>query len=51
MMTTVLRVLGGTPLLARYPTIDALRERCESRPAFKRALDAQLAPFRKEATA
>ena len=48
MMTTVLRVLGGTPLLARYPTIDALRERCESRPAFKRALDAQLAPFRKE---
>ncbi|MFO1047523.1 MAG: glutathione S-transferase family protein [Geminicoccaceae bacterium] len=51
MMTTVLRELAGTPLLARHPTIDALRERCESRPAFKRALDAQLAPFRKEAAA
>lgn len=51
MMTTVLRELGGTGLLARHPTIDALKERCESRPAFKRALEAQLVPFRENAPA
>ncbi|MGD9509865.1 MAG: glutathione S-transferase family protein [Geminicoccaceae bacterium] len=51
MMTSVLRELGGTGLLARHPTVDALRERCESRPAFKRAMEAQLAPFRENAPA
>jgi glutathione S-transferase len=51
MMTTVLRELGGTGLLARYPTVDALRQRCEARPAFKRALEAQLTPFREDAQA
>lgn len=51
MMTTVLRELGGTGRLAQHPTVDALRERCESRPAFKRAMEAQLAPFRENAPA
>ena len=49
MMTTVLRELGDTGLLDRHPTVDALRRRCEARPAFKRALDAQMAPFRENA--
>ena len=51
MMTTVLRELGDTGLLQRYPTVDALRERCENRPAFKRAMEAQLTPFRDNAPA
>ena len=51
MMTTVLRSLGDTGLLERHPTVDALRRRCEARPAFARALEAQIAPFRENAPA
>ena len=45
MMTTVLRELvdGGT--LARFPTLDAYRRRCEARPGFVKALADQLEPF------
>jgi glutathione S-transferase len=49
MMTTVLRSLGDTGLLERHPTVDALRRRCEARPAFVQALEAQIAPFRENA--
>lgn len=49
MMTTVLRELGDTGLLEQYPTVDTLRRRCEARPAFKRALEAQMVPFREHA--
>jgi glutathione S-transferase len=50
-MTTVLRELvdGGT--LARFPALDAYRRRCEARPAFSRAMEAQLRTFRENAPA
>lgn len=48
-MATVLRELGGSDILGRFPNLAAYRRRCEERPAFARALEAQLAPFRKHA--
>jgi glutathione S-transferase len=45
-MTTVLRELKGTGLLDDFSTIRAYISRCEARPAFERALEAQLQPFR-----
>lgn len=50
-MTTVLRELVGCGILAEYPTLDAYRKRCESRPAFARAMEAQMQPFRENAPA
>jgi glutathione S-transferase len=47
MMTTVLRILRHTDLVADYPNVEAYQARCEARPAFQRALDAQLATFAK----
>jgi glutathione S-transferase len=44
-MTTVLRELGDSGILSQFPAIDAYRRRCEARPAFKRALEAQIADF------
>ena len=46
MMATVLRILHRTDLVTRDPRLAAYLERCVSRPAFKRALDAQLGDFR-----
>jgi glutathione S-transferase len=46
MMTTMLRLLRHTDLVAEYPNLAAYQARCEARPAFRRALEAQLAPFR-----
>jgi len=40
-----LRGLRHTDLVARVPVLDAWRARCEARPAFQRALAAQLAAF------
>jgi glutathione S-transferase len=51
LMTTVLRILRHTDLVARRPALDAYRERCESRPAFALALAAQLAAFARHAPA
>jgi glutathione S-transferase len=51
LMTTVLRIPRHTDLVAQFPTLDAYRLRCEARPAFKRALDAQLADFVEPANA
>lgn len=45
MMTAVLRVLDHTDLVAEHPNLVAFKQRCEARPAFRRALDAQLADF------
>lgn len=45
MMTTVLRIPRHTDVLQRFPVLDAYRRRCEARPAFERALAAQMAPF------
>jgi glutathione S-transferase len=49
MMTTVLRILTHTDIVASDPRLAAYLERCTARPAFKRALDAQMADFRKAA--
>lgn len=45
LMVTVLRNLRHCDLVAQYPGLDAYLKRCEARPAFKRALDAQMADF------
>lgn len=51
MMTTVLRELVNSGTLARFPVLDAYRKRCEARPAFRRALEAQMQVFRDNAPA
>jgi glutathione S-transferase len=45
MMTTVLRILRHTQLVAAEPLLAAYQARCEARPAFQRALQEQLADF------
>lgn len=45
-MATVLREAGDTDLLTSRPRLDAYLARCIGRPAFQRALDAQLAVFK-----
>jgi len=45
LMTTVLQNLRQTELLAGYPTLADYKARCEARPAFQRALRAQLSDF------
>ena len=45
MMTTVLRALDHTDIVSQDRRLAAYLERCTSRPAFKRALDAQLQDF------
>lgn len=45
MMTTMLRILRHTDLVAEYPNLAEYQARCEARPAFQRALEAQLAAF------
>lgn len=51
MMTAALRELVDSGVLARFPVLDAHRRRCEARPAFGRALDAQMKVFRENAPA
>jgi glutathione S-transferase len=46
-ITAVLRILRHTDLVAGFPNLAAYQARCEARPAFQRALEAQLATFRK----
>src|SRR5262249_20655252 len=45
-MSDVLRLLRGSGVLARFPTLDAYQQRCMARPAFARAMEAQMQPFR-----
>jgi len=45
LMTTVLRTLGDSVVIAELPRLKAYRQRCEARPAFGRALAAQMADF------
>lgn len=45
LMVTVLRTLRHTDLVAQYPVLAAYQKRGEQRPAFQRALAAQLAVF------
>ena len=51
LMVSVLRFLNHTRLVTDDPVLSAYRARCEARPAFRRALEAQLAPFAKYAPA
>lgn len=51
LMTTVLRFLRHTTVVSDIPVLAAYQARCEARPAFKRALAAQLAPFARYAPA
>jgi glutathione S-transferase len=46
MMATVLRILNNTDIVSSDKCLRAYVERCTSRPAFKRALEAQLGDFR-----
>lgn len=50
-MATVLRGLQEEPVLQRHPRIAAYLDRCLARPAFDRALSAQLATFAANAPA
>jgi glutathione S-transferase len=49
MMTTVLRILHHTDMVTSDQRLAAYVERCTARPAYQRALDAQLADFREAA--
>jgi glutathione S-transferase len=49
MMSTVLRILKHTDIVTSDKCLAAYVERCTARPAFKRALDAQIGDFRKAA--
>ena len=46
MMTTVLRILKHTDIVTSHKCLAAYVDRCTARPAFKRALDAQIGDFR-----
>jgi len=50
-MATVLREVSDEALMAEFPNLVAYRERCIGRPAFKRAMQAQLASFAPEPVA
>lgn len=50
-MSTALRELVEPGGLERYPALTAYVERCTGRPAFKKALEAQMKPFREHAAA
>jgi glutathione S-transferase len=45
MMSDVLRIIDDTHLIDDFPTLKAYKERCQARPAFQRALQAQLEGF------
>jgi glutathione S-transferase len=49
LMVTVLRNLRHCDIVAQYPALYAYMKRCEARPAFERALDAQMTDFDKAA--
>ena len=45
MMSDVLRIIDSTGIINDFPTLKAYKHRCESRPAFQRALKAQMEGF------
>lgn len=49
LMATVLRFAKHTGLLTEFPVVDAYVKRCESRQAFQKALQAQLADYARNA--
>jgi glutathione S-transferase len=51
LMVTVLRILRHTDMVATMPALAAYQARCEARPAFQKALAAQMAVFAENAAA
>jgi glutathione S-transferase len=49
LMTSVLRILRTTTMVTDRPVLEFYRLRCEDRPAFKKALDAQMSRFAENA--
>lgn len=49
MMATVLKNLRDTDLVTGHPVLGPYLARCEARPAYGRALEAQMKPFRENA--
>lgn len=49
MMADVLRIIDATGIVDAFPNLKAYKARCESRPAFQRAMQAQLDGFAKAA--
>jgi len=49
LMTTVLRILRHTDLVAQMSVLEAYRTRCEARPAFQKAIAGQMATFAENA--
>ena len=49
LMTTVLRFIRHTDLVAGFPWLDAYVKRCEARPAFQKALRDQMADYARNA--
>ncbi len=49
LMTTVLRLIRHTDLVAELPMVDRYLKRCEARPAFQAALSRQLADYARPA--
>lgn len=45
MMTTVLRILRHTDIVSERPALKAYQQRCEARPAFRKAMADHLKPF------
>ncbi|MDI1265563.1 MAG: glutathione S-transferase family protein [bacterium] len=49
MMADVLRILDHTKIVDAYPGLSAYKQRCQARPAFQRAMKAQMEGFKKAA--
>jgi glutathione S-transferase len=49
LMVTVLRLIRHTNLVAEFPAVDTYLKRCEARPAFQKALSAQMADYERHA--
>ena len=45
MMSDVLRIIDSTGIINAFPTLKAYKARCETRPAFQRAMKAQMEGF------
>jgi glutathione S-transferase len=51
MMTMVIRELVNCGFLAKFPVLDAYRQRCEARPGFRKSLEAQMKVYRENTPA
>ena len=49
MMSDVLRIIDTTGIVDEFPALKAYKQRCEARPAFQRAMKAQMEGFKQAA--